>query len=208
MLENVVAFAFMSPQHIIGILLTSLIGLVLLHASYEDIRRRDIGSIHVIVLFILVSLYTIVTGTMGLQTTYVFLFAFILFIGISALSFGHFGMGDSLVIGALAWYLGTFSSLQTFLYSMGLVAIPWAIYWSVRYRKDNTLKSMLHGFKQIVPIDKVKVGDVLSYDNFMHGLELSDIEKLKVDGFITVEIKKPMPFIPCIFIAFLIVLVA
>lgn len=188
-----------------GNILTLIIGLVLFHASYEDIKRRDISSLHVIVLFILVAFYTVVTGTMGMQTTYVFLFAFVLFVGISALSFGHFGMGDSLVIGALAWYLDTFSSLQTFLYAMGLVAIPWAIYWSIRYRKDNTLKSMLHGFKQIVPIDKVKVGDVLSHDNFMHGLSSDQISKMKVEGFVTVEIKKPFAFIPVIFIAFLIV---
>ena len=196
----------MSPQQIMGTLLTILIGAVLFHASYEDIKRRDISSLHVIVLFILVAFYTVVTGTMGMQTTYVFLFAFIIFMGISVFSRGHFGIGDSLVIGALAWYFGTFASFQTFLYAMGLVAVPWAIFWMVLYHKDNTLKGMFTGFKKTIPIDKATPGMVISTDNFMHGISSEQIAKMKMDGFITITVKSPLPFIPCIFFAFLLTL--
>jgi Flp pilus assembly protein protease CpaA len=206
MYENIASFALQTPQQIIGTILTILIGAVLFHASIQDIHRRDIGSMHVIVLYILIAFYSIITGNMGIQTTYVFLFAFILFIGISVLSFGHFGIGDSLVIGALAWYLGSFSNLQSFLYAIGIIAVPWAMYWFIRYHKDNSLRGIVSGFKRILPIDKVRVGDVLYGDNFMHGLQTKDIEKLRQDGYVTITVKSPMPFIPVIFTAFVLIL--
>lgn len=189
----------------INVIILATIALVLFHASYEDIRRRDIGSIHVVTFFILVGMHTVINGAMGLQTTYVFLFTFLTFMGISVFSKGHFGIGDSLVISALAWYFGTFIALQNFLYAIGAVAIPWAVYWMIRYRKDNTLKGMLTGFKQTLPIEKVRVGMVLSSDNFMHGLTENDIQKLRHEGYITLTVKQPMPFIPVIFIAFILV---
>lgn len=191
---------------IIGVILTFAIGLVLTHASIEDLRRRDIGSVHVVLLYILVCFFVALTGALGTQTTYVFLFAFILFMGISVFSRGQFGIGDSLVIGALALYFHTFHNFQNFLFAIAIISIPWAVYWMIRYRKDNTFDGVLHGFKQMIPIDKVKVGDVLASDNFMHGLVQSQIDKFRHDGFITLEIKKPLPFIPCILFAFLLTL--
>jgi Flp pilus assembly protein protease CpaA len=191
---------------VIGFVITAAIVLLLFHASVEDIYKRSIGSLHVIVLYILVALYTIVTNTMSLETTYVFLFGFIMFIAIAVFSRGHFGIGDAMVIGALAWYLGSFAEFQTLLFAIAIVSVPWAVYWIVRYRKDNTLKGLIHGFKQTVPIDKVAVGDVLASDNFMQGLTRPQIDKFRQDGFITLTIKKPMPFIPVLFIAFFIIL--
>jgi Flp pilus assembly protein protease CpaA len=206
MLENVVAFALMTPQQILGDILTIIIGAVLFHASLEDIRRRDISSLHVIVLFILACFYIILTGSLGLETTYLFLFVLILFISISAVSKGGFGMGDSLVISALALFFHDFTSFQTFLYAMGLISIPWVVYYTLKYRKDTSLKGLMHGFRAIVPIDKVQVGDVIYGDNFMHGLTQPQINKYKLDGYISLEIKKVMPYVPVIFMAFIITL--
>lgn len=206
MLENVVAYAFWTPQHIIGLVLTIIIASVLFHASLEDIRRRDIGSIHVIVLYILACFYIVITDNLGMQTTYLFLFAFLLFMGISVFSRGSFGIGDSMVIGALALYFHDFTSFQTFLYAMGIISIPWVIYYTLKYHHDTSLKGLMHGFRAIVPIDKVRVGDVLFHDNFMHGLTSEQISKMKMDGYVSLEIKKVMPFIPCIFFAFLLTL--
>jgi Flp pilus assembly protein protease CpaA len=76
----------MTPQQILGAILTIIIGGILAHASIEDIRHRDIGSIHVVLLYILVCFYIVITGSLGLETTYLFLFAFILFMGISVFS--------------------------------------------------------------------------------------------------------------------------
>ena len=192
---------------IAGNIFTVAIAILLLHASIEDIRHRDIGSMHVVLLYIIVSLYSVFITKLNLETTYVFLFAFVLFMLISFFSKGHFGIGDSLVIGALAWYLGTFNNLQIFMYAMGAIAIPWAVFWLYRYRENNTLNGMLQGFKKTVPIGEVKVGDVLHTDHFMHGLTAEQIDRMRQDGFLTVTIKKPMPFIPVIFLAFLTTLV-
>jgi hypothetical protein len=111
-----------------------------------------------------------------------------------------------MVIGALALYFHTFHSFQMFLYAMGIISIPWVIYYTLKYRKDTSLRGILHGFRATVPIDKVNVGDVIYGDNFMHGLTLEQINKYKMDGYISLEIKKVMPFIPVIFMAFIITL--
>jgi len=207
MLENVLAYAYWTPQHILGLVLTIIISATLFHASLEDIRRRDISSLHVIVLYILACFYIVITGNLGLQTTYLFLFAFILFVGISAFSRGSFGMGDSLVISALALFFHDFTNFQTFLYAMGIISIPLVVYYTLKYWKDTSLKGIMHGFRAVVPIDQVLVGDVVYGDNFMHGLTSEQISKMKMDGYVSLEIKKVMPFIPCIFFAFLVTLI-
>lgn len=191
---------------IIGIILTIVILLILLHASIDDIKHTSIGSYHVILLYILVAFYTVITNTMSLQTTYVFFFGLIMFVAIAVFSRGHFGIGDAMVIGALAWYLGSFMEFQQFLFAMAIVSIPWTAYWLVRYRKDDSLSGIFQGFRQVVPIHAVNVGDVLASDNFMHGLTRPQIDRMRQDGYITVEIKKPFPFIPVLFAAFFICL--
>jgi len=207
MLENVLAYAYWTPQHILGLVLTIIISATLFHASLEDIRRRDISSIHVIVLYILACFYIVITGNLGLQTTYLFLFAFLLFMGVSVFSMGSFGIGDSMVIGALALYFHDFTSFQTFLYAMGIISIPWGLYWIIRYRQDNSLSGLIHGFKKTIPITEAKQGMVLFSDRFMHGLSEKDIQKLRQDGCVTITVKNPFPFIPCIFFAFLLTLI-
>lgn len=87
---------------------------------------------------------------------------------------------------------------------MGIISIPWVIYYTLKYRNDTSLNGILHGFRAVVPIDKVQEGDVLFSDNFMHGLTTEQISKYKIDGYISLEIKKVMPYIPVIFISFLI----
>jgi len=206
MLENILAYAYWTPQHILGLVLTIIISATLFHASLEDIRRRDIGSIHVVVLYILACFYIVITGNLGLHTTYVFLFAFILFMVISICSRGQFGIGDSLVIGALALYFHSFLAFQNFLYALGIISIPWGIYWIIRYRQNNSLAGVIHGFKRTIPIEQVRMGDVLFSDNFMHGLEQKDIDRLRHEGQVTVTVKSPFPFVPCLFFAFLLTL--
>lgn len=191
---------------IIGVILTFAIGLVLTHASIEDLRRRDIGSVHVVLLYILVCFFVALTGALGTQTTYVFLFAFILFMGISVFSRGQFGIGDSLVIGALALYFHTFHNFQNFLFAIAIISIPWAVYWMIRYRKDNTFDGVLHGFRKTLPIDKIKPGMVLATDNFMHGLTINDIDKLRHEGYVNLTVKQPFPFIPVLLVGFIIML--
>lgn len=138
-----------------------------------------------------------------MQTTFVFLFAFIIFMTIAVFSRGHFGIGDAMVIGALAWYFGSFPQLQFFLFSMGAISIVWWLLWAFKFREDNTSKGIFTGFKKNLPIDQIKPGMVLATDNFMQGLTQPQIDRMRMDGYITVNVKFPYPFIPVIFIAFL-----
>lgn len=86
---------------------------------------------------------------------------------------------------------------------MGIISIPWVVYYTVKYRNDTSLKGIMHGFRAVVPINKIQEGDVLFNDNFMHGLTTEQINKYKIDGYVSLEIKKVMPFIPVIFVSFL-----
>lgn len=188
---------------LLGLILTASIIILLFQASYEDMVQRTIGSFHVILLYILVAFYTVVTGTVSMQTTFVFLFALIIFTGIAVFSRGHFGIGDAMVIGALAWFFGNFMQLQFFLFSMGFISIVWYFLWAFKFRKDNTIKGIFTGFKKNLPIDQIKPGMVLATDNFMQGLTSQQIDRMRMDGYVTVNVKFPYPFIPVIFIAFL-----
>jgi prepilin signal peptidase PulO-like enzyme (type II secretory pathway) len=145
-------------------------------------------------------------GQLGLQSTYVFLFAFILFLGLAVFSKGQFGFGDALVLGALGWYYHTFTAFQTFLFTLAIVGIPWAIYWTWHYGKKQGYSNLIRAFRKTISIDDAQPGMVLAKDRFMNGLTQKDIDKMKQAGSITIDVKQPFPFIPVIFIAFLITL--
>jgi Flp pilus assembly protein protease CpaA len=191
-------------QIIIGSVLTIIIGLVLFYASVEDLRHRTIRSIWVITLYILVSAFSIITGSISTQSTFVFLFTFILFMGIAVFSFGRFGIGDAMVLGALGWFYHDFISLQGFLYAMGAVCIPWTVFCILYYGRHQGFLNAIKGFKRHITIDEARPGMVLAGDNFMHGLTQVQIDEMRHAGYVTIDVKQPFPFIPVIFIAFMV----
>lgn len=142
--------------------------------------------------------------TATFASTYVFLLSLIFFCALALFSRGHFGIGDALVLGAVAWMFGSFLVFQVFLFAMAFISIPWAVFWMIRFRKDNTLRSIVTGMKQTIPIGRVRPGMVLASDNFMHGLTDKDIERMRNDGADSVCVKLPFPFIPVIFFAYLV----
>lgn len=188
----------------IGTALTILIGTILFYASIEDLRNRTIRSIWVVALYIIVSALSLITGNISTQSTFVFLFTFILFMGIAVFSFGRFGIGDAMVLGALGWFYHDFASLQQFLFVMAGVCIPWAVFCILYYGRHQGFLNAIKGFKKNISINDVRPGMVLASDNFMHGLTQQDIDQLKHAGHITINVKQPFPFIPVIFIAFMI----
>ena len=191
-------------QTIIGSIFTIAIGLVLFYASVEDLRHRTIRSIWVITLYILVSASSIITGSISTQSTFVFLFTFILFMGIAVFSFGRFGIGDAMVLGALGWFYHDFASLQHFLFIMGGVCLPWAMFCILYYGRHQGFLNTIKGFKRHINIEEARPGMVLASDNFMHGLTQTQIDDMRHAGFVTIDVKQPFPFIPVIFIAFMV----
>jgi hypothetical protein len=118
-------------------------------------------------------------------------------------------MGDALLIGAISWQLGSFAEVQQFIYAMVISALVlWGIYF-IKDKNYKNIKESLTGNKiTTVPIDKVKIGSVLATDNFMAGLTNFDIENLKKSGVKEIQIKpQPLPFIPCICFAYLLLLI-
>lgn len=184
---------------------TLVIAIILLYASYEDMKNRTIRAFWVVALYLMVSFYSVLSNEIGTQTTYVFLFTFIIFMLIATISMGQFGYGDALVLGALGWYYHDFETLRLFFFIVGAVCIPWAVYWSIIYKRKGL---NLLGCKTMLPIDDVQPGMVLASDNFMQGLTTKDIDKLRAQGQVTVSVKQPFPFIPVIFTAFIITIVA
>jgi len=182
-----------------------LIAFILLFASIEDIYHRTIGKWKVVLIFILVICINIMTDNFNPEATSMFLLVSGSFIGISLISFGGFGMGDALVIGALGWAMADFEALQGFLFAIGLISLIWAVFWVFWLFRKNGYSDFVKGIKQIqvLPVDKLRAGMVLAEDNFMHGLTLEDIDKIKDRGVKWIKIKQPLPFIPVIFVAYL-----
>jgi hypothetical protein len=191
---------------IVASIMTILIGMVLFYASVEDLRNRTIRAVWVIVLYILMSIRAVVSDNLSVESTYVFLFAFILFMLLAVISKGQFGYGDALVLGALGWYYHTFNDFQTFLFAIGIIGIPWAIYWSWHYGRKEGYRNIINAFKKTIDIEEVRPGMVLAKDRFMNGLTGHDIQNLKAEGHMTIDVKQPFPFIPVVFIAFMITL--
>jgi uncharacterized membrane protein len=193
-----------SIQLLISIIFTILIGIILFYASYEDILDRTIRAVWVVILYILVSIQAVATNQLSMQSTYVFIFALTFFLLMAILSRGQFGIGDALVIGAMGWFFHSFYTFQTFLFVIGAVGIPWAFYWSWYYKKKYKYKSIFTSFKKTIDIDEAQPGMVLAKDNFMNGITRDEIETMKKNGEKTIAVKQPFPFIPVIFIGFIV----
>jgi hypothetical protein len=124
--------------------------------------------------------------------------------GIAVFSFGRFGIGDAMVLGALGWFYHDFTSLQHFLFIMAGICIPWAVFCILYYGRHQGFLNAIKGFKRNINIDEAQPGMVLASDNFMHGLTREDIDGMKHAGFVRIDVKQPFPFIPVIFIAFVV----
>jgi len=186
------------------------IAVVLLFASFEDLWYRTISKWKVIYIYIFSVCYMIVSFNFTFSSSVLFLFSLGVFVCISLISRGGFGMGDALVLGAVGWVMGDFVVFQKFLYFLGVILVFWGMTWFfwIYYSSDD--KSIIKSFHQIqrIHVSKLRAGMVLAGDNFMHGLTGDDIEKIKQsnrDGF--VEVKQPIPFIPVILLSFLLCII-
>lgn len=180
------------------------IAAILLYASAKDFKYRTISRRIVAIVFIIVLAYRLIAGITA-EVSFTFLYVLIAFLLITFLSRERFGLGDSLLIGAVALFFGTTAMIQQFIYAMVLSALAlWFVYF-IKDKQYKDLKGLFRNEKsRVVPIDKVVVGSILASDNFMCGLSENDISKLKRDGRTELEIKQPyLPFIPCICFGFI-----
>jgi Flp pilus assembly protein protease CpaA len=192
--------------------LTGIILGILVISSKEDLKYNTISKRNVMLILIFTLLYTLVYKTYGIERTVAFVIAFGMFGGVSLLSRGKFGFGDSVIIASLALYIGRVHELGYFFIILAYTGLAWGSWYMIRGRlKDKasgrkTLRAHL-SLIDAVPIQNVVPGMILASDYFMTGLTESEIEKLKKRGLKELRIKYAYPFIPVILIAFIIYLV-
>ena len=127
---------------------------------------------------------------------------------ITLISRGGFGFGDTLILTTLGWYIGSMMYLKEYLILLTVIMIGWGIsqvlLLRLLLRKKTKHKTSLLKNKETLPIDKITPGMILADDYFMRGLTEKEIKKLKTQGIKELTVKHAYPFIPVIFISFLI----
>jgi hypothetical protein len=88
------------------------------------------------------------------------------------------------------------------MFLLGGISIPWAVGWYIYYKTKHKLNFLTKTTIDL-PIEDVIPGMVLKNDHFMKGLKQNEIDALKHQGFVSLSVKNPLPFIPVIFIAML-----
>jgi len=185
---------------IIPLIILFFILIVLIIASYQDLKTITIKREIIIALYLLVPAFLYTSNANYATAGICFIFTLITFSCLWFISQKGFGFGDVLVISALAWMLADFTILRAFLITMGVMSIPWGVFWLWRYKKDPDLESMWSGKKQKIPVEKLKPGMVLADDGFMQGLTEKQIKKIRREK-TSLMVKKPMPFIPVVLFA-------
>lgn len=195
------AFDMMSLE----LIFNGLIIIILYLASVEDMKYRRISKKYVIAIFVLVLIYINAFGLYNVEGTISFILTFIVFSVLVVVSKGGFGFGDTLIISAIGMYLSDLFELKKYFLIMAFTMMVWGA-MLILYNRIKNKVPVKEQFKFVrtVNINDVKPGMVLANDYFMTGLTEKDIEKLKNDGYITLDVKQAYPFIPVILISFMV----
>ena len=194
----------MNAMPLLQLVFNILIIIPLYYASKEDLKYNRIDKKYVIMIFLIVMAYTMLSTEYAVERTFSFLITLGIFSAMTFFSRGAFGFGDTLILGALGWYIGSLIFLRDFYMILVFTMLVWGAYQIIKNRKNiSGLKQHLKTI-HVLPIDKVLPGMILASDYFMTGLTEKDIMELKKDGYVSLDIKLAYPFIPVIFIAFLI----
>ena len=173
---------------------------ILYEASLKDMKYHTIEKNHVLAIMISVMIYVFVVGT-SVFATVSFLITLILFGAITLFTRGGFGFGDTIVLAFLGWFIGNPIHLQYFFFILVVITLLWTYYMM----KNNNNKINIKG-KERVSVENLKPGMILANDYFMNGLTEKDIIRLREEGHDYLDIKHAYPFIPVIFISFIIFL--
>ena len=197
----------MNIEAMLSLVFNILLVFPLYFASKEDMKYHRIDKKYVIWILFTVFIYTLLSREYAVERTFSFLITLGLFSGITFFSHGGFGFGDTLILASLGWYIGSTLHLSYFYITLVVVMIFWGIY---QIRTTKKMNDEEKGYKKyfkmtkIIPIDKVVPGMIQAKDYFMKGLNEKEIQKLKDEGYVYLDIKQAYPFIPVIFITFLI----
>jgi len=202
----------MNTEALLPLVFNILLVFPLYYASKEDMKYHRIDKKYVqwilgTVLIYVFILYFLRLNIYPVERTFSFVITLGLFSGITFFSKGGFGFGDTLILAALGWYIGSTLHLSYFFIILVVVMIFWGIYQILTTEKINgEEKGIQKYFKmtKMMPIDQIKPGMILAKDYFMKGMNEQEIQDLKDKGQVYLDIKQAYPFIPVIFISFLI----
>ena len=185
---------------------SSLLVVVLALSSREDFRYHRISKKYVLATFFIVIFYNNIVGG-SVEATICFLLTLTVFSIITFASKGGFGFGDTLILSAIGWFIGDLIYLQYFFILLVFSMLIFGAYFTIKNRQEKT-KIVTTFFKNtsFVNVMDLKAGMTLSNDYFMKGLtekEIEEYQKLNDDDKM-VGIKKAYPFIPVIFLSFLV----
>ncbi len=180
-----------------------IILVTLFFSSKEDLKYHRISKKYVIIVFMVVLFYNTITGG-SVEKTIAFLTTLIIFGGLSIVSRGRFGIGDALILGGLGWFIGDMIHLQYFYITLSFCMLVLGAYFVILNYKQNG-KQLKNVFKinSVIPTDNLEPGMVLADDYFMKGLLENEVEKIKKQGKKFIAVKQTYPFIPVIFVSFL-----
>ena len=196
----------MNVEAILTLVFNLLIVIPLYFASKEDMKYHRINKKYVVWILLTVLIYTLLTREYVVERTFSLLITLGLFSGITVFSKGGFGFGDTLILAAIGWYIGSLIHLRYFYIILVAVTIFWSIYQVRTTKKEEGERKGIRRYfekTKTIPIDKVVPGMILAKDYFMKGLNEKEIKKIKKEGIVYLEIKQAYPYIPVILIAFL-----
>jgi Flp pilus assembly protein protease CpaA len=183
-----------------------LLILILYFSSKEDWKYHRISKKYVLIILLTVMFYNNFAGS-TIEATICFLLTLGIFSAITFASRGGFGFGDTMILGAIGWFIGNLKHLQYYFLILVFCMLILGGYFVMINRKQNHKGwKLFFNNRILVPVDKLKVGMILYDDYFMKGLtenEITEWQK-KDNGSTTLCIKQAYPFIPVIFISFLI----
>ncbi len=180
--------------------------ITLFFSSMEDMKYHRISKKYVLICFVTVIFYNNYIGG-SVEATISFLLTLGLFSAITFFSKGGFGFGDTIILGALGWYIGSLIHLQYFFITLSFSMLILGGYFVIKnYKSNHKGFSLFLNNKEFVQVKKLKPGMILCEDYFMKGLTEKEIKELqdKNDADVTICIKQAYPFIPVIFLSFLV----
>lgn len=126
-------------NEIIALFFAICVLLVLLWASLHDLKTRTIPKLSVALIYGFVIGYLLFANKDLTEASFCYMFTFASFLCLWAISFGNFGIGDVLILGALGWMVADLALLKAFLIVLGVLTIPYGIFCYWYYRKPAAL---------------------------------------------------------------------
>lgn len=126
-------------QQILYLISLLFVFVILSICTYTDLKTKTVPVYLIFLLYVFVFINMFSSGKDHSEASICFCFTLVLFMLIHVVTKKKFGMGDVLIISAIAWLIGSSEALKIFLINMSLFSIPYSILCYLYYRKRFSL---------------------------------------------------------------------